>query len=126
MRHWRLEDWQVVRALFVGFLLIGLAACNGTGTKISAATLYKARATYDAVVLAPAARYAQQCREAPTVQCKSVVVKLQKADSVASSTLATATTFIRLHPTLDASSYIDAAQSAIAIAMQVAVTYGVK
>lgn len=45
---------------------------------------------------------------------RSVVVKLQNADSKATMALGTATAFIRDNPTLDASSLISAAQIAVA------------
>lgn len=109
-----------------------LAACSTTGQHEAspADAVFQARTMYVAAVLEPAAAYAQlpACPQPAGVVCHDpkVVEQLQQADHVAETALDAAEKFVREHPTLDASSALDAAQAAIGAAQKIALSFGVK
>lgn len=92
---------------------------------IKSTSLYDIQATY-VIAQAGANAYIQRYRdgyrcaktrlESPSNLCsrRSIVVKLQNADRIASVALGRASAFIRDNPTIDASAVISAAQSAVA------------
>lgn len=100
-----------------------LASCQSAPRNV-----YAARASYDASVLAPAAHYSQlpTCPAAPICKDPAVVVQLQKADQAALAALDAAEELVRNHPQVDATAAIDAANQAIAAAIKIITTYGVK
>ncbi len=122
--------------LVIAFALsLGACATMPDGTKIflptasvknpvTPATMYDLKATYviaQAGAVAYIDRYRQGHRCTTTAlesignlcSRRSIVVKLQNADRVASIALGRADAFVRDNPTIDASSVISAAQSAV-------------
>lgn len=125
---------KIILAFMLAFSLTGCATLPD-GTKvflptasianpIKSTSLYDIQATY-VIAQAGANAYIQRYRdghrctntalEAVSNICsrRSVVIRLQNADRVASVTLGRATAFIRDNPTIDASAVIAAAQSAV-------------
>lgn len=57
---------------------------------------------------------------------RSIIVKLQTADATAEAAIVAANAFVAANPTLDATSVITAAQSALAGLQAIETTYGIK
>lgn len=99
---------------------------------VTLARVYQLRATYAAVVLAPAANYARLplCRRSqPDVKVcarRNVVLALQRADRTAEQALDKLEAFVRSNPRLNASALWNAAQAAIAQFKEVKATYGIR
>lgn len=121
-----------MRYSLLGMLLAGLmvSGCNASiKNPVTAADMYKAELAYDAAVLVPAAHYATlpRCNVHPAPCSRlAVVLKLRKYDAIASAAMRRARSFIRNNPTLDASSVINAAITAISAARAIASANGVK
>lgn len=129
------------RIFVAAALALSLAGCvtnsNGTVTifpvvknPVSLASLYDIKATY-AIAQAGADSYIQRYRdghrctktslESATNICsrRSIVLKLQNADRIAQIAIGRADAFIRDNPTIDATSVISAAQSAVGAFFQI-------
>lgn len=124
---------KITRLLPVVALCL-LAGCAIFQKQTPQSTVYAMRGAYDATVLAPAAHYASLSRCAAGVSATlaapcsdgNVVAQLQKADAAAAIALDAAESQVRNFPTIDATSAIAAAQSAITAATQIIALYGVK
>lgn len=112
----------------IGALLIVLllSACTTLNNPLTPNRLAALESAYG-VVLSAAVAYRNSCaRGALPRSCRSITVELQRAGSVAQLRVVSLRRFVRENPTLDASTLLVAAESAVDAFNQVSLVYGVK
>lgn len=116
--------------LSIGLVLL-LAGCAASCsvTQSPASDVFALRASYSAMVLAPAAAYntLPRCDVAPQPCSEEQVVRqLRRADAAAKAALDAAEFVARDTPKADARTAINAAKQSVAAAIEILTIYGVK
>lgn len=109
--------------LLILFFLSGCATVNNPLTQTRLGALESAYG----VVLSAAVAYRNSCaRGALPRSCRAITVELQKAGSIAQARVVSLRAFVRQNPTIDATTLLVAAESAVDTFQQVATVYGVR
>lgn len=119
-----------------GCTTVGAVLSGSVANPISPTTVYELRAGYDAAFLVPATAYRRLYDSDPCAAGEhasashicgeaAIVQRLQSADLAAEGALDAAESFVRQHPTLDASAVIAVAQAAISAAENIAASNNV-
>lgn len=115
-----------MRKLLGLVLVLFIAGCATMSNPLTVNRLAALESAYG-VVLSAAVGYRNACaRKALPVSCRPITAELQKAGLVAQARIVSLRAFVRENPTVDASTLLVAAESAVDAFQQVATVYGVR
>lgn len=125
---------HISRLAAIAASCLALGACNAVTNPVTPKGVYEMQSAYDAAFLVPASHYRQlplcASGQAPAAAniCadRKIVIALQTADRNVSIAVSQLRAFATAHPTLDASAYVAAAQTAVSTALAIVTANGIK